>query len=129
MGTSLGTAEASTYHRAMMALRLASQRVMARAANELDDGNDTWFTSLGTSMSPAVKAVQRVWLRPVSEGESLAGQIVLARVGARYWLHRVSQERPAEVLIAADTGMVNGWTPRALVFGVLTPDNRGASLR
>jgi len=98
---------------------------MARAANELGDGNDTWFTSLGTSMRPAVKAVQRVWLRPVREGESLAGRIVLARVGARYWLHRVSHERPAEVLIAADTGMVNGWTPRALVFGVLAPDTRG----
>ena len=113
--------DAAAYHRAMMGLRLASQRVMARAAGELAEGSDTWFISLGTSMSPAVKAVQRVRLRPVREGERLAGRVVLSRVGARYWLHRVMQERPGEALIAADTGMVNGWTPRALVFGVVAP--------
>ena len=100
-------------------LRLASQRVMARAAEELTEGNDTWFTSLGTSMRPALRAAQRVWLRPVDEGESLVGRVVLSRVGARYWLHRVTEERPGQAHIAADTGMVNGWTSRGLVFGVV----------
>ena len=116
---SLRTPCAAAYHRAMMWLRLASQRVMARAAEELVAGNDTWFTSLGTSMSPAIKAVQRVSLRPVDERETLTGRVVLSRVGARYWLHRVTQERPGGAHIAADTGMVNGWTPRAFVFGVV----------
>ena len=116
---SLRMPNAAKYHRAMMRLRLASQRVMARAAEELAEGNDTWFTSLGTSMSPAIKAVQRVWLRPVYESEKLAGRVVLSKVGTRYWLHRVTQERPGEAQIAADTGMVNGWTPRGLVFGVV----------
>ena len=92
---------------------------MARAAEELAAGNDTWFTSLGTSMSPAIKAVQRVWLRPVHEGEALVGKVVLSKVGERYWLHRVTQERLGQAQIAADTGMVNGWTPRAFVMGVV----------
>jgi hypothetical protein len=35
-------------------------------------------------------------------------------------LHRVSQERADEVHIVADSGMVNGWTPRAAVFGVVS---------
>jgi len=116
---SLRVPDAVAYHRPVMGLRLASQRVMARAAEELAKGNDTWFTSLGTSMNPAIKAVQRVWLRPVNEGEMLAGKVVLSRVGARYWLHRVTQERPGEAQIAADSGMVNGWTPRPFVFGVV----------
>ena len=103
----------------MTGLRLACQRVRAPAADELAEGNDTWLVSLGTSMRPAVKAVQRVWLRPVRQGETLAGRVVLSKVGARYWIHRVRQERPGEAQIVADSGMVNGWTPRALVFGVV----------
>lgn len=66
---------------------------MATAAQELAEGRSAWFISLGTSMTPAVKAVQRVHPRPV---------------------------RPREVLIEADRGRVNGWTPRSAVFGVLS---------
>ena len=92
---------------------------MARAAADLRQGKDTWFTALGTSMTPEIKAVQRVRLRPPLQGEPFTGQVVLARVGDRYWLHRVTRERPGEAHIAGDNGMVNGWTPRASVFGVL----------
>ena len=92
---------------------------MARAAAELARGESSWFTALGTSMRPAVGGVQRVSLRPVGEGEPLTGLVVLARVGGRFWLHRVTAERPGEVHVAADNGMVNGWTPRSCVFGVL----------
>ena len=103
----------------MIELRLANQRVMARVAAELGQGRDSWFTALGTSMRPAIKGVQRVRLRPVHEEETLAGLVVLSQVGARFWLHRVTQERPGEAHIAADNGMVNGWTPRTSVFGVV----------
>ena len=44
---------------------------------------------------------------------------VLAKVGGRIWLHRVTAEDAARVHIAGDNGMVNGWTSRGLVFGVL----------
>src|SRR5512139_851983 len=92
---------------------------MARAAADLGQGKDSWFTALGTSMTPEIKAVQRVRLRPPHEGEPLTGQVVLARVGGRFWLHRVTRERPGEAHIAGNNGMVNGWTQRASVFGVL----------
>ena len=92
---------------------------MAGVAEELRQGRLSWFTALGSSMRPAVRVVQRVELRPVTPDEPLAGRIVLARVGDRYWLHRVTEERDTEVHIAGDNGMVNGWTPRSLAFGVL----------
>lgn len=99
--------------------RLASQRVMAGVADELRQGRPSWFTALGASMRPAVRVVQRVELRPVMPGEPLLGHVVLALVGRRYWLHRVTEERADEVHIAGDNGMVNGWTPRSSVFGIL----------
>ncbi len=92
---------------------------MAHAAQELQSGRSTWFVSLGSSMTPSLKVVQRVSLRPIRRGELLVGQISLAEVGGRFWLHRVSDERGAEVHIKGDNGTVNGWTPRAAVFGVL----------
>lgn len=92
---------------------------MTRAAADLTAGRPTWFVSLGTSMRPSIAPVQRVRLRPVGGRDPVAGQVVLARVGNRLWLHRIVDERAGEVLIGADNGMVNGWTPRGEVFGVL----------
>jgi hypothetical protein len=100
-------------------LRIASQRVMALAADELDSGRDSWFISVGSSMTPAIKVVQRVALRPVGPDELLIGNIVLAKVDGRFWLHRVSEERDDAVHIVADNGMVNGWAPRSDVSGVV----------
>lgn len=92
---------------------------MVRAAEELESGQATWFISLGSSMTPTLKVIQRVSLRPVRRDEPLVHQVALARVAGRFWLHRVSEERDGEAHIVADNGMVNGWTPRAAVFGVL----------
>jgi hypothetical protein len=104
----------------MRGLRLASQRTMAAVAQRLGDGAaEDWFTAVGTSMRPAVRAVHRVRLHPPATGEPLQGRIVLVRVTGRWWLHRVVGEEPGGVLIASDNGMVNGWTPRTEVAGVL----------
>ena len=92
---------------------------MAEAAARLAEGADDWFTAVGTSMTPAIKPVQRVRLRPVRDGEPLSGLVVLSRVGGRFWLHRATAETPDEVHVEADNGMVNGWTPRSHVYGVL----------
>lgn len=92
---------------------------MAVVARELGSGRTSWFVSIGSSMTPSIKVVQRVQLRPPRPQESLTGRVVLAQVGGRFWLHRVSNERADEVHVVADNGMVNGWTPRTAVFGVL----------
>jgi hypothetical protein len=92
---------------------------MARAAAELAAGRPTWFISVGSSMSPSIRPVQRVALRPVRPDESLLGRISLAEVDGRFWLHRVSDEQGGRVHVVADNGMVNGWTPRTAVFGLL----------
>ena len=92
---------------------------MRQVAQRLCEGERDWFTAVGGSMRPTVAAVQRVELRPVSAGEALAGRVVLVEVGGRLWLHRVTAEDAARVHVAGDNGMVNGWTSRDLVFGVL----------
>lgn len=97
---------------------------MRQVAERLSAGEADWFTALGTSMTPAIKAVQRVRLRPVEQTEPLGGLVVLSQVQGRFWLHRVTAEDAGRVRIAADNGMVNGWTPRALVFGVVIPNGR-----
>jgi hypothetical protein len=71
-------------------------------------------------MKPAIRVVQRVALRPALQDEPLIGRVVLAEISGRWWLHRVSDEQADRVHIVADNGMVNGWTPRSAVFGVLT---------
>jgi hypothetical protein len=43
-----------------MLARLASQKVMGEVAQRLDRGREDWFIALGTSMRPAVGAVQGV---------------------------------------------------------------------
>ncbi|MGY1811168.1 hypothetical protein [Blastococcus sp. SYSU D00820] len=41
-------------------------------------------------------------------------------MGRRWWLHRIVDEDAASrVLVAGDDGMVNGWTPRDEVAGVV----------
>ncbi|MGY1822548.1 hypothetical protein [Geodermatophilus sp. SYSU D00079] len=80
---------------------------------------EDWFTALGTSMRPAVRVVQRVRLRRPSRDEPLTGRVALVRVDGRWWLHRVVAEEPGRVRIAGDNGMVNGWTPRGEVAGLL----------
>ena len=95
---------------------------MAAVARRLAGGAaEDWFTAIGTSMTPTVRAVQRVRLRPPAPGETLLGAVVLVRVGARWWLHRVVDEADGRVLVAGDDGMVNGWTERTHVAGVLLP--------
>jgi hypothetical protein len=66
-----------------------------------------------------VRAVQRVRLRPPAGDEPLLRRVALARVAGRWWLHRVVAEEGDRVLVAGDNGMVNGWTPRSEVAGVL----------
>jgi hypothetical protein len=95
---------------------------MAAVARRLAGGAaEDWFTAIGTSMTPTVRAVQRVRLRPPVPGEALARRVVLARVHGRWWLHRIVDEAGGQVLVAGDNGMVNGWTERADVAGVLLP--------
>jgi hypothetical protein len=69
-------------------------------------------------LRPASQRVMAAVARRLA-GEPLRGRIVLVRIAGRWWLHRVVDEDGDRVLIAGDNGMVDGWTPRAEVAGVL----------
>ncbi|MGY1601923.1 hypothetical protein [Geodermatophilus sp. SYSU D00815] len=96
---------------------------MGAVARRLREGAaEEWFVALGTSMRPAIATVQRVRLRRPAPGQSVQGRIALVRVGGRWWLHRVVDERGDRVLVAGDNGRVNGWTPRSEIAGVVVDD-------
>ena len=64
-----------------------------------------------------------VTLRPLEPDEVLKkGDIVLARVNGKLYLHLVRAVSQDEVLIANNRGRVNGWTSRANVYGRRIPN-------
>lgn len=53
------------------------------------------------------------------------GQIVLARVSGRLYLHLISALEGERVQISNNKGHVNGWTPRSQVLARLVEVERG----
>jgi hypothetical protein len=70
-------------------------------------------------MSPIIKPRQRVTIAPVDPTDLRKGDVVLAKVGGRYLLHKVSALRGDRVQIANNHGHVNGWTSRDQVYGIV----------
>lgn len=81
----------------------------------------------GNSMTPLIKNGETVVLAPLPVEASLRkGDVVLAKVRGRVYLHRVKGLRADTVLIGNNHGGLNGWTARDQVVGRLaTSDARG----
>jgi hypothetical protein len=71
-------------------------------------------------MSPMIRSFQRVDVWPASAERLDPGDIVIADVGDRTFLHRVSQvdRSGARVEIADARGNLNGWTSYEGVLGI-----------
>lgn len=92
------------------------------AVEPLRQGKTVTARGLGSSMTPLVQSGEIVTLVPVITTTKLAkGDIVLARVNGRLYLHLVRAQAAGEVLIANNHGRVNGWTARANVYGLRVP--------
>lgn len=71
-------------------------------------------------MRPLILSGDTVTVRPLPDDEELEeGQIVLAKVRGRYYLHHAAAFRSDSVRIENHRGRPNGWTARRNVIGAL----------
>lgn len=93
---------------------------LERVVKELKNGPVT-FRTKGNSMTPKVHSGDEVTVAPF-EGTPRKGDIVLAKVKGRYYLHLVTavEESKRRVQISNNHGHVNGWTSFDKVKGIKT---------
>ena len=86
----------------------------------LAEGRTVSFRPRGDSMTPRIRSGQLVTLEPISDFAALAeGDVVLARVAGRHFLHLVSARDETRVRISNNHGHINGWANRSAVYGKL----------
>lgn len=81
----------------------------------------------GRSMEPAIVNRALVTIEPLDE-ETMPekGEIVFCRVGDRWYVHYVKDvDARRGFLIGNNKGGVNGWVPRAHIYGVVTEVENG----
>jgi len=88
----------------------------------LQDGRQITYRPRGHSMTPLIHSGDAVTLSPAYEGyyEPHIGDIVLARVRGRVYLHLVKARQGKRYLIGNNHGHNNGWTSRANIYGRVT---------
>jgi len=69
----------------------------------------------GNSMTPRVKSGQELTLIPIDRFQ--VGDVVLAKVAGRYYVHLLSAIDGDRVQISNNHGHVNGWTRKDKVYG------------
>lgn len=90
-----------------------------RVVESLRAGDFVRYSESGNSMLPVIRHRQEVLLAPANPSMLEVGQIVLAKVRGRFFLHRVNALDGNRVQIANNRGHVNGWTTRDRVFGIV----------
>lgn len=71
-------------------------------------------------MMPIIKPGQYVLLEPVADKELEVGDVVLAKVKASIYLHKVTALDGERVQIGNNRGHINGWTVKHNVYGRAT---------
>lgn len=98
---------------------------MDALAARVAGGATVEFRPTGSSMVPLIRSRAQVTVAPVDPRRLEVGDIVLARVAGRVYLHLVSALDPARgrVQISNNRGRINGWTGHDRVYGIcLTVD-------
>lgn len=93
---------------------------LGSVAERVRAGETVSFRAYGNSMTPRIHPGDMVAVRPRGEEKVKKGDVVLAQVNGRWFLHLVTGLKPAQVKISNNHGHVNGWTNIANVVGVLT---------
>lgn len=88
------------------------------AIESLKNGETVTITSRGNSMKGKVNSGDKVTLKPVGDRELKKGDIVLARVSGKVYLHLIKGLGKKKFLIGNNNGHLNGWTSRKSIFGI-----------
>lgn len=91
----------------------------------LREKGEAQFRPQGKSMEPIVHDGELVTVRALKEDDPLNyGDVVLCTVKGRQYFHLVKLVEENRVLIGNNRGVLNGWTPRKHVYGVLVRPER-----
>lgn len=85
---------------------------------ELEAGRAVTLRPHGNSMTPIIRSGQRIVLEPVVAANIQKGDVVLAKVNGRYYIHKVTAIDGGRWQISNNHGHVNGWSRQ--VFGIVT---------
>lgn len=77
---------------------------------QLQAGKRVTLHPQGNSMTPKIKSGQKIVLAAATAAS--VGDIVLAKVAGRYYIHLVTATGPKGWQISNNHGHVNGWTRR-----------------
>ena len=86
----------------------------------LKAGRTVEVRGAGNSMTPLIENGETVLVEPVNDKTVLQkGDVVIAKVRGRVYLHLIRAIRSDQIQIGTNHGHVNGWTPRAHIYGRL----------
>lgn len=89
-----------------------------RIVDRLERGETVTIRPAGQSMTPRIKSGQEVTIVPYDRAV-VVGDVVLARVRGRFYLHKVTRvaEYGAKIEIGNNHGHINGWTTPHKIYG------------
>lgn len=85
----------------------------------LQKGESVELNPQGQSMTPKIKSGERIVLSPI-ETDLAVGDIVLAKVHGKYYIHLVSAIVGDRIQISNNHKYINGTTSRDKIYGVVT---------
>lgn len=89
-----------------------------RIVERLNSGEVVKINPKGQSMTPRILSGDAVEIWPVADHGALkVGDVVLAKVKGRYYLHLISAIDGDRIQISNNHGHVNGWTHISKVYG------------
>jgi phage repressor protein C with HTH and peptisase S24 domain len=83
----------------------------------LQKGEEVTLKACGSSMEPRIKNKSRYTLAPVNPDDVKVGDVVLAKVSGRHYVHLVTAIDGKRYQISNNKGHVNGWTYRDKIYG------------
>ena len=86
---------------------------------ELEAGRSVVYVGHGNSMTPRFHTGDRIILAPIGDRKLQKGDAVLAKVGSRYYVHKITAiGDDGRYQISNNHGHVNGWARK--VYGIVT---------
>lgn len=92
---------------------------------KLANGEPVTLRPTGNSMTPIIKSKQQIVIRPFDAATVKTGDVVLAKVAGKHFIHLVTAVTVDKVQISNNHGHVNGWTSKDKVFGIIRREDIG----